>query len=88
MQWIHKQADPELVESMTSALRGDAKVGTSAPVLAPLLVHRGMTDPDSARRFLSPSLDHLHSPELMLGLGAAVDRLDAAIERKLSLIHI
>jgi len=31
--------------------------------------------------FLSPSLDHLHSPYLMTGMKTAVDRLDAAIER-------
>jgi single-stranded-DNA-specific exonuclease len=41
-----------------------------------------LTDADSAARFLTPSLDHLHLPEQMTGLRAAVDRLDAAIERK------
>src|SRR5207302_8147814 len=30
----------------------------------------------------SPSLAYLHAPEQMTGLSAAVDRLDAAIERK------
>ena len=38
--------------------------------------------PIAAQRFLSPILTHLHSPELMTGLRAAVERLDAAIERK------
>ena len=33
-------------------------------------------------RFLSPSLSHLHAPERMTGLRAAVERIDAAIERK------
>ena len=47
-----------------------------------MLIRRGITDPDSAARFLFPSLDHLHAPEEMLGLRAAVDRLDAAIENK------
>jgi single-stranded-DNA-specific exonuclease len=41
-----------------------------------------LTDADSAARFLTPSLDHLHLPEQMTGLRCAVDRLDAAIERK------
>jgi single-stranded-DNA-specific exonuclease len=47
-----------------------------------LLVRRGITDPESARAFLSPTLSHLHAPERMTGLRAAVDRIDAAIERK------
>jgi single-stranded-DNA-specific exonuclease len=50
--------------------------------LAGLLIRRGMAEPESAARFLAPSLDHLHAPEQMTGLRAAVDRLDAAIERK------
>ncbi len=33
-------------------------------------------------QFLSPSIDHLHSPYLLTGMKAAVERLDAAIERK------
>ncbi len=43
---------------------------------------RGITDAESAARFVSPSLSHLHPPEQMTGLRAAVDRIDAAIERK------
>jgi single-stranded-DNA-specific exonuclease len=41
-----------------------------------------MFEPESAWRYLSPSLDHLHAPDLMTGLRTAVDRLEAAIERK------
>jgi single-stranded-DNA-specific exonuclease len=47
-----------------------------------LLLNRGVTDAEAAQRYLFPSIDHLHSPEQMMGLRAAVDRLDAAIERK------
>jgi single-stranded-DNA-specific exonuclease len=47
-----------------------------------LLVGRGISDAESAQRFLSPSLSHLHASERMTGLRAAVERLDAAIERK------
>jgi single-stranded-DNA-specific exonuclease len=43
---------------------------------------RGITDAESAARFLSPSLSHLHPPQLMTGLRTAVDRIDAGIERK------
>jgi single-stranded-DNA-specific exonuclease len=47
-----------------------------------LLVRRGISDPEAAADYLSPSLSHLHSPDQMMGLSAAVDRLDAAIARK------
>ncbi len=50
--------------------------------LAGLLFRRGIADAESAANYLSPSLSHLHAPEQMTGLRAAVDRLDAAIERK------
>ena len=49
-------------------------------------MRRGVTDVEAASRFLSPSVDHLHPPEQMTGLRAAVDRLNAAIERKESIL--
>jgi single-stranded-DNA-specific exonuclease len=63
----------------------DAKLGTSAsalPVIADLLVSRGIEDPEAATHFLSPQLSDLHDPLLMSGMKAALDRLEAAIERK------
>jgi len=56
--------------------------GSPLQTLARLLIRRGITEPDTAAHFLFPALDHLHAPEEMLGLRAAVDRIDAAIERK------
>jgi single-stranded-DNA-specific exonuclease len=50
--------------------------------LARLLLLRGIETAESAAQFLSPSISQLHSPYLMTGMKAAVDRLDAAIERK------
>ena len=50
--------------------------------LARLLLMRGVATAEAARRFLSPSLDHLHSPYAMSGMAAAVERLRAALERK------
>ena len=86
MQWIQKDTDSALAESLTACLRSGSNfrgaVGRSAPILAPLLVRRGISNAEAARRFLAPSLDHLHAPERLTGLRAAVDRLDAAIERK------
>jgi single-stranded-DNA-specific exonuclease len=87
MQWIPKSSQREQVESLAASLRSDAALRGlvetgAAPILAPLLVNRGLIGAEAAQRFLSPSLAHLHLPEQMLGLRAAVDRLEAAIERK------
>ena len=87
MQWIQKPTDSSAVAGLIACLRTEVAFrGTptahSAAILAPLLVRRGIHDAEAAQRFLSPSLDHLHSPEQMTGLRAAVERLDAAIERK------
>ncbi|HKU22678.1 MAG TPA: single-stranded-DNA-specific exonuclease RecJ [Terriglobales bacterium] len=50
--------------------------------LARLLLMRGVATAEAAGRFLSPSLDHLHSPYAMSGMVAAVERLRAALERR------
>jgi single-stranded-DNA-specific exonuclease len=52
------------------------------PVLARLLGSRGIADADAARTFLSPSIEQLHSPYLMAGMTAAVERVLAAIARQ------
>lgn len=87
MQWIQKPSDFAAVESLVGALRSDTTFGISgvkddAHILAPLLLRRGITDGEAAHKFLKPSLADLYSPEQMTGLRSAVDRLDAAIERK------
>jgi single-stranded-DNA-specific exonuclease len=53
-----------------------------SPTLARLLLLRGVSDAEAARRFLSPSLDHLHSPYAMSGMAEAVERLRAALAGK------
>jgi single-stranded-DNA-specific exonuclease len=87
MLWIQKPCQRDLVDPLIASLRTDASIRGAASVrtagiLAPLLVHRGITELESANKFLAPSLSDLHAPDQMLGLRAAVDRLDAAIERK------
>ena len=89
MQWIQKASDQNLVAPLIVGLRTDPAlrgVINAAHVVAPLLVRRGITDPESAANFLSPSLSHLHAPGRMTGLRAAVDRIEAAIERKDSIL--
>ena len=93
MRWELAAEDPAQVQALAAALRelpqlpfnrGAQKANGCGPAqtLARLLIRRGLSDADSAARFLTPSLDHLHSPEQMTGLRCAVDRIDAAIERK------
>src|ERR1700752_3131327 len=85
MRWLQKPTDQAMVNPLVAGLRsGSARrgVANAAHILAPLLVRRGITGLESANAFLSPSLSHLHAPEQMMGLRAAVDRIDAAIERK------
>jgi single-stranded-DNA-specific exonuclease len=87
MQWIPRTADQTVVDLLISELHSDAAfrgtpIARNASILAPLLVRRGIHNSELAQRFLSPSLSHLHPPELMTGLSVAVDRIEAAIERK------
>ena len=91
MEWQLKSADSAVVSALAAELGrapalhldNDSKL---AGTLARLLVLRGIDRAEIALRFLAPSLDHLHSPFLMTGMRAAVDRLEAAIERKESIL--
>lgn len=49
------------------------------PILAKLLVQRGITTFDEAKQFFRPSLNALHDPFLMTDMQKAVDRLNLAI---------
>jgi single-stranded-DNA-specific exonuclease len=51
-------------------------------MVARLLVNRGIRNDESAWRFLDPQIDQLHSPYLMCGMKAAIERLRAAIEKR------
>jgi single-stranded-DNA-specific exonuclease len=70
--WEHVPCPEELVPALAEAL------GVT-PVFARLLCQRGLADPEAARRFLSPSLDHLHDPLRMPDMATAVDRILAAV---------
>ena len=83
MRWNFRQADEiraqELAHELSALLRTDQPLSL---ILTKLLLSRGINTLEAAQIFLSPSLDQLHSPYLMTGMKAAVERLDAAIERK------
>jgi single-stranded-DNA-specific exonuclease len=74
MHWSVATANPEAVSRLASELN-------LPPLLARLLVLRGMETPEAAERFLDPRLDQLHAPSLMAGMDPAVTRLRRAIER-------
>jgi single-stranded-DNA-specific exonuclease len=86
VRWVLRTAEPARVQDLGGSLRADSALDLNHPHLAStfarLLVLRGIADIESARRYLAPSLAHLHSPYLMTGMNAAIDRLEAAIERK------
>jgi single-stranded-DNA-specific exonuclease len=65
-----------------SSVADPSKPGGVLYTLARLLIRRGLTSVEDAAYFLLPCVDHLHAPEQMTGVRAAVDRLDAAIARK------
>ena len=72
--WEHLIGDEAQASALVSALGID-------PIIARLLVLRGIVAPEEAERFLHPSLDHLHDPFQLADLPLAVDRLLGAIDR-------
>ena len=72
-EWIIKDsADSATVSRLSSELGID-------PVLAELLVLRGVNTFDEARAFFRPSLSGLHDPFLMKDMDAAVERVRRAV---------
>ncbi|HUI56551.1 MAG TPA: single-stranded-DNA-specific exonuclease RecJ [Bryobacteraceae bacterium] len=72
-RWLLPTPEP----AATAALACTLRMGAPA---AKVLVRRGLADPESARRFLHPSLDHLLDPQLLRDLPRAVERLQKAIQ--------
>ena len=64
--------DPQSARDLAAALG-------IQPLTARVLLGRGLDDPDAARRFLAPSIEHLHDPLGLTGMDLAVRRLRAAI---------
>jgi single-stranded-DNA-specific exonuclease len=84
MRWISNPLNFPKARLLETALHDSRlKISASAlPVLADLLVARGIDEPEAAAHFLSPALGDLHNPLLMSGMKSALDRLEAALERK------
>ena len=58
-------------------LAADLQLG---PIVAQLLLNRGLADAAEARRFLESPLSGLHSPDLLPGIPQAADRILAAAQ--------
>ena len=69
---IREGADVENVRQLSSELGVD-------PVLAELLVQRGVRTFEQARSFFRPNLDDLHDPFLMQDMDKAVERVRQAV---------
>ena len=75
--WRDVPVDGGAVKSLLAA----DGLGLPEPI-ARLLASRGVTDPDSAREFLRPSLQQLGDPLEFPGMRAAAERIAAAVEAR------
>jgi single-stranded-DNA-specific exonuclease len=73
-QWLLRDIDQSKVTSIATAL-------DISTITAKLLVGRGVDNKESARNFISPSINQLHDPYLMLGMDDAVARILRAIKK-------
>ncbi|HET6207305.1 MAG TPA: single-stranded-DNA-specific exonuclease RecJ [Terracidiphilus sp.] len=71
-RWVMALPHPEAAEKLAQAAH-------LPRVVAELLVARGVSEPHDAHAFLNPDIAQLHSPLLMRGMEAAVERLERAI---------
>jgi len=73
-QWV---VQPE--DQRAAALANSLKI---SPLLAQVLINRGLVDARSGAAFLRPKLKNLIRPELMPGIAEAVTRIKKAVGRK------
>lgn len=71
---IKKSGDAATVKSLAEQLGIDA-------ILAGLLVQRGITNFEEAKKFFRPDLEELHDPFLMKDMDKAVKRIEQALEK-------
>ena len=73
--WIEQEADKDSVINLQES------IGTS-PLLAKLLVQRGLSDHSVAKKFLRPKLLYLEDPFSILNMDKAISRILLAREKK------
>ena len=77
-KWNYEEPTPELEKSAKEL----ADKLSISPILAKLLIHRGITTESAAKRYFRPQLSDLINPFLMKDMDVAVDRLNDAMGRK------
>ena len=85
MRWIPRIPEPDSSASQLAPEQAVADLAAALrlpPIIARLLVTRGIYDKDAGWKFLNPEIGQLHSPYLMCGMKPAVERLRAAIENR------
>ncbi len=75
MRWRHLTADSAEIDRLCQET-------DISPVLARLLILRGIKTAAAGSTYLKPSLDQLHSPYQMRGMTVAIERLSSAITNK------
>ena len=74
-RWTIQKHDREDVLNLSQALK-------ISPLIAALLISRGFETPEAAAKFLNPSYDDLHEPNLLKDMEKSVARILSAIENK------
>jgi len=74
-RWVVHKHDHDVAKKFATEL-------SVSPLLAALLIARGYDTHEKASRFLSPGLNDLHEPHLMMGLQEASSRILRAIDSK------
>ena len=76
MRWtIKPKPSEEKIKELSKLLQVD-------PIIASLLLQRGIETYEEARKFFRPSLDDLHDPWLMRDMERAVARIETAVSEE------
>ncbi|MDP1728378.1 MAG: single-stranded-DNA-specific exonuclease RecJ [Bacteroidota bacterium] len=79
-RWSQKtEPNKDIVEELSKAINLNK-------VLTGILVQRGITTFEEAKKFFRPQLTDLHNPFLMKGMDLAISRIDEAIEKNQKIV--
>ncbi len=77
-KWNYEPPTPQ-IETAAQELAGKVNV---SPTLCRMLIRRGVTTEEEARKFFRPQLHDIHDPFLMTDMDLAVERLNMAMGKK------
>lgn len=78
MEYVWKQKPKTSINSIDSLAR---EINVN-PILANILINRGVGNYDQAKEYFRPNLDQLHDPFLMKDMDKAIERIQKAIEQQ------